>query len=104
MSSCIPVCTRLLGSKVITDVLESLEFLTTAVEFQVKTTVINTCSILCGRCDIRRPLFNHCGILLVGVLWYRDRWTVVFSMVGVVLVFCGRCGILCGRRGNCILW
>ena len=35
MSSCIPVCTRLLGSKVNSDVLESLEFLSTAVEFQV---------------------------------------------------------------------
>lgn len=36
MSSCIPVCTRLLGSKVNTDVLESLEFLATAVEFKVQ--------------------------------------------------------------------
>ena len=35
MSSCIHVCTRLLGSKVITDVLEALEFLVTAVEFKV---------------------------------------------------------------------
>ena len=36
MSSCIPVCTGLLGSKVNTDVLESLEFLATAVEFKVQ--------------------------------------------------------------------
>ena len=35
MSSCVPVCTRLLGSKVNTDVLEALEFLATAFEFQV---------------------------------------------------------------------
>ena len=37
MSSCVPVCTRLLGSKVNTDVLEALEFLATAFEFQVST-------------------------------------------------------------------
>ena len=35
MSSCVPVCTKLLGSKVNTDILESLEFLATAFEFQV---------------------------------------------------------------------
>ena len=35
MSSCVPVCTRLLGSKVNTDILEALEFLATAFEFQV---------------------------------------------------------------------
>ncbi|CAI8031317.1 Condensin complex subunit 1 [Geodia barretti] len=36
MSSCVPVCTRLLGSKVNTDVLEALEFLAAAFEFQVQ--------------------------------------------------------------------
>ena len=39
MSSCVPVCTRLLGSKVNTDVLEALEFLATAFEFQVSVPV-----------------------------------------------------------------
>ena len=35
MTKCIPVAVQLLGSKVISDVLESLEFLSVAFEFQV---------------------------------------------------------------------
>jgi len=34
MTDCIPVAVQLLGSKVISDILESLEFLSTAFEFQ----------------------------------------------------------------------
>ena len=36
MTDCIPVAVQLLGSKVISDILESLEFLSTAFEFQVR--------------------------------------------------------------------
>lgn len=36
MTDCIPVAVQLLGSKVISDILESLEFLSTAFEFQVQ--------------------------------------------------------------------
>lgn len=35
MAECIPIAMQLLGSKVVSDVLESLEFLATAFEFQV---------------------------------------------------------------------
>ena len=36
MSSCIPIATQLLRSKFTSDVLESLQFLSTAVEFEVR--------------------------------------------------------------------
>ena len=46
MTDCIPVAVQLLGSKVISDILESLEFLSTAFEFQVRGSQEGVCKAL----------------------------------------------------------